>query len=105
MPRKIQKMQTTNREVNQLQNNIIAAVQPWLDNPISEGRTPLLVSISLSVGANVVLHGLNRALQGWFIVRKRAAADIYDTQDTNTEPSVSLLLTSSAAVVVDLFVF
>lgn len=65
----------------------------------------ILENVSLSTGANVVNHTLGRKLTGWRIVRIRALATIYDTQDSNSMPELTLLLTSSASVVVDLEVF
>ena len=48
---------------------------------------------------------LQRPLQGWYIVRQRALASIYDTQDSNQNPSLTLNLTSNAVVSVDIAVF
>lgn len=65
----------------------------------------LLKNQQLFIGSNPVNHKLGRDLQGWIIVRKRGPADIYDTQDENQTPQLTLLLTSSAKVLVDLLVF
>jgi hypothetical protein len=96
-------VQTTDRNINQLQTNIISALQPLLLGGILDGT--VLTNVSLVSGSNAVPHGLNRKLQGWIIVRQRAAATVYDTQDNNPNPTSTLLLTSSAGVVVDLYVF
>lgn len=97
-------VQTTDRTINQLQQNIAQAVQPLLSNAQNLGG--LLTSISLNVGSNTINHGLDRTLQGWSIVRLRSTfAQIYDTQDSNQSPSKTLLLTSDTAVVVDIYVF
>lgn len=78
-------------------------LNPLLAAP--QNNSSILRSVSLVVGANVVNHLLGRPLQGWKIVRQRAAASIYDTQDSNQTPALTLQLTSSAAVSVDIEVF
>lgn len=97
-------VQTTNREVNQLQQNIKTAVNPLLSNPLNQGL--LLQDIVLVVGTNNINHKLNRALIGWFTTRMPGVyAKIYDNQDTNTTPNSTLILVSDVAITVDLFVF
>lgn len=86
-----------------MQNAWATQLNPLLKNPLSNGI--ILQSQSLATGANVVNHKLGRKLQGWFMVRQRASANIFDTQDTNTSPTLTLNLTSSAPVVVDIYVF
>lgn len=101
----IAKVQTVDRNINQLQSNISQATQAVLNNPLANGGA-LLTSVPLKVGANVVSHKLGRKLQGWFIVRMRGAfSQIFDTQDSNGDGVRTLLLNSSVAVTVDLFVF
>jgi len=78
-------------------------LNPVIANPLAQGR--LIQNVSLVSGANVINHQLGRKLQGWILTRQRSAASIYDTQDSNTMPALTLQLTSSAAVTVDLFVF
>lgn len=99
----IPKVQTPNRQVNQLQDNIRTSLAPILQNPVVMGQ--VLQSVPLTTGANSVNTLLNRTLQGWFIVRQRAAASVYDTQDSNATPQTTLNLVSSADVVIDLYVF
>lgn len=93
----------TNRVINTVQDNVHAAVQPVLKNPLTYGTT--LKSVSLVTGSNQINHTLGEKLNGWIITRKRAVADIFDTQDSNAMPDKTLLLTSSANVVVDIFVY
>lgn len=100
---KVQLVQTQNREVNQLQANIVKAISPLLQNPALYGL--LLTSQFLGTGANTLLHKLGRPLQGWVIVRQRSLASVYDTQDAQSEPETFLTLVASAPVTVDLYVF
>lgn len=101
--RSIALVQTEDRNVNQLQQNITQALNPMLKNPLLNGY--ILTEISLAAGANIIEHGLGRPLIGWFLVRRRANESVYDTQDSNTSPSTTLQLTASGAVVVDIYVF
>lgn len=78
-------------------------LNPLLANPLNNGS--ILKNVSLINGTTVVNHMLGRPLQGWKIIRQRAAASIYDVQDSNQMPESTLLLVSDAAVVVNLEVF
>jgi hypothetical protein len=105
----IPKVQTTDRLINQLQQNIIAGLKPITSNQQNQGTIVAQVTLQ-PVGSgtpfvNVVKHGLGYPLTGWSIVRKRATADVWDNQDMNSTPSTTLLLFSSALVTVDLYVF
>ena len=86
-----------------LQTAWASQLDPLLKNPMSNGN--LLKNVALASGTNVVNHLLGRKLQGWTITRIRSAASIFDTQDTNPTPALTLTLTSSAAVTIDLLVF
>lgn len=78
-------------------------IDPVLRNPSI--NSVILQNISLVAGANVVNHTLGRALTGWRVIRIRAISMIYDTQDLNPMPELTLQLTSSDPVVVNLEVF
>lgn len=77
-------------------------------NPIIsrlQNKSNILQSVSLITGDNIINHGLGYVLTGWRLVRVRAGATIYDKQDTNTTPAVTLVLNASSAVTVDIEVF
>lgn len=78
-------------------------LDPVLANPLVQGQ--IIRSVPLQTGSNTINHGLGRKLQGWVIIRQRASGTVYDTQDTNTMPALTLLLTASGAINVDLYVF
>ena len=78
-------------------------INPIISSPLNQGV--LLKQISLIAGDNTIDHRLGRDLQGWQIVRLRASAIIYDKQDSNQLQSRTLILNSSAPVIVDLYVF
>lgn len=87
----------------QAQDRWATFLNPVIDNVANQSI--LLQNVSLVAGNNVINHKLGRKLQGWKTVRVRAAATIYDTQDSNQTPQLTLNLFSSAPVVVDLEVF
>lgn len=103
MAKAIARVQTQDRTVNQLQENIKQAVDPLLSNALAGGN--LLQSIALTTGSNSINHKLGQTLVGWFLTRLRGAASVYDTQASNPNPTVTLTLVSSADVTVDLYVF
>ena len=92
------------RIINQIQSNIDASFLPLTSN--LQNDSTQLVSISLKASkTNIISHTLNRKLSGWKVVRLRGEATIWDTQDANDNPKQTLLLHTSADVVVDLEVF
>lgn len=92
-----------NKNMSMMQTTWASQLNPLLSNPLSNGL--VLQNLQLITGSNVVNHLLGRKLQGWVIIRQRGPATFYDTQDGNTMPNLTLYLTSSAAVSVDLYVF
>jgi|SRR5271165_2395003 len=100
---KYQIINTPDRVINQIQQNTATILNPLSGNPLVSGQ--VLSDIQLLTGSNTVNHKLGRNLLGWFIVRQRGPASVYDTQDSNEMQNLTLLLTSSANVLVDLYVF
>jgi hypothetical protein len=103
LPKKIPRVQTLDRNINQIQQNILPVIEEILQNPVVGGI--ILKSQKLAVGSNTISHNLGRTLQGWVPIRVRSQATISDLQDANTTPNLTLILYTSAAVVVDLLVF
>lgn len=97
-------VQTQDRNVNQLQQNIKQTLQPILNNPLVDGLVK--TAVQLQTGNNTIPHGLGRTLQGWIPVRYHGAwAQIYDLQDTNQDASTTLILNASAPAEIDLYLF
>jgi len=87
----------------QMQTLWASQLNPLLTNPALQGN--ILKSVVLASGDNTINHKLGRKLQGWIIVRQRASASMYDKQDSNARPELTLVLNASAAVTVDIYVF
>jgi hypothetical protein len=95
--------ETDNKELSMLQTRWISIIDPVLRRP--QNQSLILKDVSLINGTNTIRTNLDQKLQGWKIVRQRAAASIYDAQDGNPNPATSLILVSNANVVVDIEVF
>lgn len=91
------------QDLGQLSTKWASILNPLIKNP-SNNRN-ILKNITLTTGTNVINHGLGRVLQGWNPVRVRADATFYDQQDSNQMPELTLVLVSSADVVIDIEVF
>ncbi len=96
-------MQSDNQDLIMMQNRWATILNPIVSAPVAQGY--VLQGISLQIGTNSINHLLGRKLQGWMLTRKRADAAIYDTQDSNAIPNLTLQLVSDAAVMVDIYVF
>lgn len=89
--------------LDQMQQRWASILNPIIGNPVT---SPIVLkSVALINGTTTVNHLLGQPLQGWKVIRQRAAASIHDNQDSNQTPQLTLILISTAAVVVDLEVF
>lgn len=93
------RVQSTNRELNQMQSNIAAAFLPLQNNPICYGV--FLNDVNLASGSTTIQTGLGRPIQGYLITSIDGAATIYNAAFDGP----NLTLTSSAAVTVNLYIF
>lgn len=96
-------LNTQDPDLATVQRNLVRVLQPVFNTPTLGGN--LLTQQTLAIGINNINHGLGRTLNGWQIVRQRAQANIWDSQDANKTPQLTLALNSSAAVVCDIYVF
>ena len=104
MFRSFKKIDIEDKVIARFQDNVEQAVSQLPSTDIIQGRLVKDVSL-LSASTVKVSHKLGRPVVGWFIVRQRASAIIWDSQDSNATPSLTLDLNCSANVVVDLWVF
>lgn len=87
----------------QMENTWASIIEPVLNSPMA--RPVHLKNVSLAAGSNTVNHRLGRKLVGWISTRLRANVTVYDTQDSNPNPQLTLTLEASGPVVIDLVVF
>lgn len=102
--KKFNRIRTEDDNADRIQDNIERFSRQFLDKEIIDGI--LLKDIDLvSASTNELNHSLGREIQGWIVVRQRASAIIWDDQDNNSRPELTLRLNTSADVTVDLWVF
>lgn len=97
--------QSNDRDFQLMQNQWGSIINPILNNPLNNSNIIKSVSLLAASNPNVVNHKLGRNLQGWFLVRNRAQATVWDAQDANQTPGITLNLLTSADVTVDIAVF
>ena len=90
-------------ELNKLQTNIATTLDDVLKCPLINGN--LIEGVALVVGVNTIDHQLGRILRGYIVVRSSAASTFSDGQATNSRPDIQLILSSSAASTVSIWVF
>ena len=98
------RINSNEKDINVVQDNVEDAFSYLLKDPFNQSI--LLKNVKLISGQNnIINHLLGRKLIGWSIVRKRGPGDIWDEQDSNTIPNLTLLLSTSQDVVVDIRVY
>lgn len=85
---------------SQMQTKWKSILDIIIRNPIN--AVSILPNVSLNNGVTVINHKLGKTQQGWFITDIQGAATIYRSAAFN---SLTLTLTSSAAVTVNIGVF
>ena len=96
-------VQTTDKDLNQAQQNIKQSVDPLIANPLTQGN--LLKSQVLKVGNNIINHGLGVAITGYMIIGANAAYSVYDNIIGNANLTTSFTLISSTAVTCNIYCF
>lgn len=89
-------------------NSIQAAIEDSITTLVSKFQNDsiLLTNIKLNSGKiNIINHSLGKKLIGWQIVRQRNQSQIWDNQDNNKSQNLTLLLSCSSNVEVDILVF
>lgn len=88
---------------NLMTNKWAGILNPIIASPLNQVQ--ILKNVQLSTGNNTINHLLGHKLRGWFFIRQRGPAAVYDLQDDNSSPQLTLLLVSNANVSVDIGVF
>ena len=101
---KFKKIEIEDEVLSRMQDNVEQAISQLPTTDVIQGRLVKNVAL-LSASTVKVSHKLGRPVIGWIVVRQRASAIIWDSQDSNANPSLTLDLNCSANVIVDLWVF
>ncbi len=100
-------IQTSDQTINRIQNNIKKAFDPVA---LIVENAPLLSysylqDIAIDTTDTAIRTGLGRPYKGFFVVRKRANEDIWESTTSNPAPEAQIILKATALIVVDLWVF
>ena len=93
-------IKTSIREMQQMESQWKALLDPVLANPLTSGSQ--LTGIVLTAGVNVINTKLGRKAQGWLITDINSGATVYRSAPFN---DLTLTLTSSGNAVVNLWVY
>lgn len=88
-----------------LQTQWTSQLNPLLSQKLTQGNYLTGITIDPSTGPNSINHGLGRPLIGWILTRLRAQATVWDLQDANIHPELTLTLNATATVTVDIYVY
>lgn len=108
---KIANVQTGDRNINQLQQNIQQAITQIVSNPILNGILLNAQAVLTASNPTAINHNLGRNLLGWIVVGNSAQSYAWDSQSSNTAANghagidKTLLLNVSANTTVTLYVF
>ncbi len=92
---------TSSNDLNRVQDNIAVFANPITQLLLLDGV--LIEDVDLTTSETKINHTLNRKPNGWIIVKKDAAQDVYESG--STVPDRFLSLTASGNVTVSLWVF
>lgn len=96
--------QDDNKNFMLMQTSWASSLNPVIQSALSNGN--IVKNIKLVSGTNVINHLLGRAPQGYFPVRfQSSATSFYDTQSTNSQAILTLILVAAGSATVDLFIF
>lgn len=93
-------IQDPNQNLMRVQQNWKSKIDPIISNPFVSGKA--LNGVNLNAGSTTIPHGLSGAQQGWVLTDVSGDSTIYRSAPFN---STNLILTSTAAVTVNLWVF
>lgn len=98
--KRFRKIVTDSTDINRLQDSIREVIDSVFMDPALGGN--LIQGVNLSVGANVLSHGLGRKYKTWFIGNASVPARF----STGSSPDASLYVTlvSDAACIADVLV-
>jgi hypothetical protein len=101
----VQRIRGITREVQQYCDNLAARVDEICRIPTLRGNLIDGVTLSTSVSGTVVSHGLGRAYRGWIVVRVSAATAPIIDELASSDATKALVLRTSQACTVSVWVF
>lgn len=103
--RAFKQQQTESIDLQFIQDNVDDTLRGFkVTVPIMDGN--LIEDIVIVTGTEkLVSHKLGKILTGWITTRKSASSVVWDSQSTNSNPSTTLALNSSANVTISIWVF
>ena len=95
----------TDKNINDVQNNIAQCLNQITNK--DQLDSVIIKNIVLFPGVvNNVSHNLSRTLQGWYVVRTHGSYNqVWDNQDANPSPNLTVWLLTPIQVTVDLLCF
>ena len=98
------KVYTDDELLNRLQDNIEQTFKPLINSAIGDGQ--VIKSVYLAASTDTLVdHKLGREAIGYIVVKKDAAAVVFDKPNVNAAKNRFLTLNSTVNVTVDLWVF
>lgn len=97
----VARVQTQDREVNQLQQNVITGINQLQNQLTSTPSNGTFLDTHLNTGDTVVNHNLGRLPTGYIITNNNSAAIIFRKEFTAS----TVILNSSQGVDITLFLF
>lgn len=104
MLKKFAKNQATDQTLNQVQDALVGCLNPLLTNPLLD--YVIVTGVALKAGTTTIANPILRNIQGLIVIRKNGFADIHTgSNSVNPTPTKTIIISSSAAVLVDLYIF
>lgn len=94
---------TDDLSLSLMQTKWASIINPFLGNPSNSAL--IIPNVALVTGSNTINHKLGQKLQGWVVIGNNASTTFYDSQASNQQPDLTLVLVASGACTVSLLVF
>jgi len=96
---------SSDRDTQELENSVLRVFESLYPNPLLNNPT-IVTGQSFTSGTDLIVsHKLGRAVKGYIVINKNAAADIYQSSTVNIAPTAQIILKSNANVVADILFF
>jgi hypothetical protein len=99
---KLERIITSNSEVDRLQFNVAKAYDTLTAAPLASAQ--ILSDVVIGTAPTLIAHGLGRRFVGWYVIRKKATGDVWESP-SQVAPNSSISLQASTPLTVSLLVF